>query len=130
MSKEIPAELIDALLTLGCEDKLSVQNKVELIASVKKAESIIGSYAPEDWQGLCETFSRDHCVCLFRGVVFGAVLAWGPSLTVPVNAVFSAVNRRCWPDTVYGLIQWAKDICEFHKFNPEGYVFAEMLQNQ
>ena len=130
MRKKIPTELIETLMDLGLTDKQTAQHKDELIVSLKNAEGIVGEYTPEDWQSLCETLSRESHVDLFRGLIFASIFAWGPHAVTPVNAVFSALNKRCWPDTVYSLIRWATDVCEYHRFDPEEYGFALMLQNR
>lgn len=130
MRKEIPADLIEKLIDLGLADKQTAQYKDELIASLKSVEINVGEYAPEDWQNSCETLSRESHAHLFRGLVFAGIVAWGPGAVVPVNAVFSTLNKRCWPDTVYSLVRWAMDVCEYHKFSTENYVFSKMLQNR
>jgi hypothetical protein len=130
MSKEIPVDLIETLMDFGLEDKQSAQHKDELIASLKSAAGVVGKYTSEDWQNLCDTLSRESHTQLFRGLVFAGIFAWGPSATAPVRAVFSGLNKRCWPDTVYSLIRWAIDVCEAHNFDPEEYGFALMLQNR
>ena len=130
MWKEIPVDLIETLMDLGLEDKQSAQHKDELIAFLKSAEGIAVKYTPEDWQNLCDTLSRESHTQLFRGLVFAGIFAWGPCAAAPVNAVFSRLNKRCWPDTVYSLIRWAIDVCEYHSFDPDAYGFALMLQNR
>ena len=130
MWQEIPVDLIETLMDFGLEDKQSAQHKDELIASLKSAAGAVGKYTSEDWQNLCDTLSRESHTQLFRGLVFAGIFAWGPCATLPVRAVFSGLNKRCWPDTVYSLIRWAIDVCEAHNFDPEEYGFALMLQNR
>jgi len=130
MANEVPVDLIETLMSLGFEDKQSAQHQDELIASLKSAEAIVGKYAPEDWQDLCDSLSRESHARLFRGLVFAGIFAWGSCAAVPVNAVFSRLNKRCWPDTVYSLIRWAIDVCEYHNFDPGDYDFGHMTQNR
>ena len=130
MANEVPVDLIETLMSLGFEDKQSAQHQDELIASLKSAEAIVDKYTPEDWQNLCDTLSRESHIQLFRGLVLAGIFAWGPCATAPVKTVFSGLNKRCWPDTVYSLIRWAIDVCEYHSFDPDAYGFALMLQNR
>lgn len=130
MLKEIQADLVEALMDLGLADKQTAQHKDELIASLKNVEGIVGEYAPEDWQNLCDTLSRESHVDLFRGLIFASIFAWGSHAVAPVNAVFSVLNKRCWPDTVYSLIRWAMDVCDYYSFSTENYVFSNMLQSR
>lgn len=130
MANEVPVDLIETLMSLGSEDKHSAQHQDELIASLQSAKASVGKYAPEDWQNSCDALSRESHARLFRGLVFAGILAWGSSAAVPVNAVFARLNKRCWPDTVYSLIRWAIDVCEYHDFDPRDYDFGHMLQNR
>jgi hypothetical protein len=130
MEHEIPTNLIETLLSLGTEAKEKIKQEGELIDFLKGFEKYCRDSGHDDWQTACDSLSRESHVLLFRGLVYADILAWGPNPVTPVNVVFSKLNTRCWPDTVFSLIRWAVNVCEYHKFDTRDYAFARMLENR
>lgn len=130
MKKKLPAHMIDPLLSLGSAGKETLKNDIELIGWLAEMKSSLSEYDADAWQELCETLPRDVHVLLFRGLVYADILSWGGGANTPVNPVFSTLNTRCWPDTVYALIRWAVDVCEYHEFDASKYLFSGMLDNR
>jgi len=127
MEQEIPIDLIERLLSLGRENKENLKNEDELIDLLKSSKKYAGGHNHENWQTACEALSRENHILLFKGLVYADILAWGASSSTPANPVFAKLNPRCWPDTVYSLIRWAINVCEYHQFDPGDYEFVRTL---
>jgi hypothetical protein len=130
MGREIPTQLIETLMNLGRENKETVKSNDQLVDASGSLKESNGEYGIASWEEACASLSRDEHILLFRGLIYADILTWGQSLAAPVNAVFSQLNKRCWPDTVYQVIGWAMNACEYHEFDTGQYLFAGMLANR
>jgi len=127
MTQKLPAHIIEPLLSLGRQGKETIKNDLELIDWLAEKKSSLSEYDADAWQELCEDLPRDVHVLLFRGLLYADILSSGGNSSTPVNPVFAKLNTRCWPDTVYALVRWAIDVCEYHEFDAGNYLFAGML---
>jgi hypothetical protein len=130
MKQTLSAPMIEPLLALGRAGKEAIKNDVELLGWLAEMKSRLSVYDADAWQELCGELPRDVHVLLFRGLVYADILSWGGEASTPVNPVFSRLNTRCWPDTVYAQIRWAIDVCEYHEFDAGNYLFAGTLNNR
>ncbi len=118
------------MLSLGLEGKERVNSRKDVIETLQGFQEYGSTDRTEDWQTACESLSREEQVRLFKGLLYADIVAWGGASTSPVNTVFARLNKSCWPDTVYGLIGWAKNVCSDHHHAIENYAFANMLENR
>ena len=125
MEREIPIDVIDMLLNLGREDKEDIKQNDEVINALKSLAEYSSKYGLEDWQMAAEGLPRESQIILFKGLVYADILAWGPNAATPVNHVFSKLSKSCWPDTVYQLIWWANNVCDYHQYDTNDYSFKK-----
>jgi len=129
MEQAIPDKLIETLLTLGRAATDRIKDEADIIAFLQDQKQACHAYDAADWQAICADLSRDNHMLLFRGLVYADIVAWEPGARSPVNHVFAKLNTRCWPDTVFSLIRWAINVCDYHQVDIAPYAFAGMLEN-